>query len=71
MRFFFILDCGLKIGAGHVTRNLGIAEELIDRNYEVLFIGNFQNLGWLQKKNKCFWNSMFTFKEFGKLCNIL
>lgn len=50
MRFFFILDCGLRIGAGHVTRNLGIAEELIDRNYEVLFIGNFQNLGWLQKK---------------------
>jgi spore coat polysaccharide biosynthesis predicted glycosyltransferase SpsG len=50
MKFFFILDCGLKIGAGHVTRNLGIAEELINRNYEVFFLGNFQNLEWLQKK---------------------
>jgi UDP-2,4-diacetamido-2,4,6-trideoxy-beta-L-altropyranose hydrolase len=50
MRFFFILDSGLEIGAGHVTRNLGIAEELIDRNYEVFFIGDFQNLDWLQKK---------------------
>jgi spore coat polysaccharide biosynthesis predicted glycosyltransferase SpsG len=50
MKFFFILDCGLKIGAGHVTRNLGIAEELIDRNYDVFFIGNFRNLQWLQEK---------------------
>ena len=50
MRFIFKVDAAIEFGAGHVMRNLGIAEELIDRGFEVYFIGNFSNLKWIDKK---------------------
>jgi len=50
MRFIFRVDAPIEFGAGHIMRNLGIVEELIDRGFEVYIIGNFNNLEWIEKK---------------------
>ena len=40
MRFVIRADAYRMSGAGHVMRSSVIAEELIDRGYEVYFVGN-------------------------------
>ena len=50
MRFIFRVDVSKELGAGHIMRNLGIAEELINRGFDVFFRGEVQDLEWVQKK---------------------
>ena len=51
MRFIFRVDAPIEFGAGHIMRNLGVVEELIDRGFEVYIIGDFNILEWIEKKN--------------------
>ena len=50
MRFIFRVDVSKELGAGHIMRNLGIAEELINRGFDVFFMGEVHGLEWVQKK---------------------
>jgi spore coat polysaccharide biosynthesis predicted glycosyltransferase SpsG len=45
-------DASKLEGSGHVMRSSAIAEELIDRGLEVVFVGKTAELGWLAKRIK-------------------
>jgi len=49
MRFIIRADAYKMSGAGHVMRSSVIAEELIDRGYEVYFIGNLDEIPWVSE----------------------
>jgi spore coat polysaccharide biosynthesis predicted glycosyltransferase SpsG len=50
MRFVIRADASAKIGAGHVMRCCAIAEELIDRGQNVVFVGETKSLPWVQER---------------------
>ena len=47
MRYVFRADASLAIGTGHVMRSSAIAEELIARGEEVIFVGLISDLPWV------------------------
>ena len=47
MRYILRADSSLTIGSGHVMRSSAIAEELIARGEEVIFVGNSSEIPWL------------------------
>lgn len=49
MRFVIRADAYKMSGAGHVMRSSVIAEELIDRGYEVYFVGNLDEIPWVRE----------------------
>ena len=49
MRFVIRADAYSRTGSGHVMRTSVIAEELIDRGYEVFFVGNIDEIPWLRE----------------------
>lgn len=50
MRFVIRADASAQIGAGHVMRCCAVAEELIDRGLQVVFVGETKSLPWVQEK---------------------
>lgn len=49
MRFVIRADAYAQSGAGHVMRSSVIAEELISRGFDVIFIGNTDEIPWLNE----------------------
>lgn len=49
MRFIIRADAYRISGAGHVMRSSVIAEALIDRGYEVYFVGNLDEIPWVRE----------------------
>lgn len=47
MRYIIRADASRAIGSGHVMRSSAIAEELLGRGYEVIFVGVFSDIPWL------------------------
>jgi spore coat polysaccharide biosynthesis predicted glycosyltransferase SpsG len=47
MRYILRADASQTIGSGHVMRSSAIAEELLERGQEVIFIGVFSDIPWL------------------------
>jgi spore coat polysaccharide biosynthesis predicted glycosyltransferase SpsG len=50
MRFVLRADASPSIGAGHVMRSSAIAEELIARGEEVVFVGQISKMPWLTER---------------------
>jgi spore coat polysaccharide biosynthesis predicted glycosyltransferase SpsG len=50
MRYVLRADASLSIGAGHVMRSSAIAEELINRGKNVVFIGQISDFPWVEKR---------------------
>ena len=50
MRYVFRADASRFIGSGHVMRTSAIAEELIARREVVIFVGQIQDLSWVQNR---------------------
>jgi spore coat polysaccharide biosynthesis predicted glycosyltransferase SpsG len=50
MRYILRADASQTIGAGHVMRSSAIAEELIARGEEVIFVGQISDLSWVKKR---------------------
>jgi spore coat polysaccharide biosynthesis predicted glycosyltransferase SpsG len=50
MRFVLRADASQSIGAGHVMRSSAIAEELIARGEEVIFVGQISDLPWVEER---------------------
>lgn len=50
MRYVLRADASQLIGSGHVMRSSAIAEELIARGEEVLFVGAFSEVPWLASR---------------------
>jgi spore coat polysaccharide biosynthesis predicted glycosyltransferase SpsG len=50
MRYILRADASQSIGAGHVMRSSAIAEELIARGEEVVFIGQTSELPWVEER---------------------
>jgi UDP-2,4-diacetamido-2,4,6-trideoxy-beta-L-altropyranose hydrolase len=49
MRFVIRADASKKNGAGHVLRSSVLAQELIDRGYSVVFLGDTSELPWVSE----------------------
>jgi len=49
MRFVFRADANLEIGSGHIMRAIGIFEELVSQNFEVIFVGDLGGIKWLEE----------------------
>jgi spore coat polysaccharide biosynthesis predicted glycosyltransferase SpsG len=50
MRYVLRADASQSIGAGHVMRSSAIAEELIARGEEVIFVGEISDLPWVKER---------------------
>ena len=50
MRYIFRADSSRAIGSGHVMRSSAIAEELIARGREVIFIGAISDVPWVASR---------------------
>ena len=50
MRYVLRADASLSIGAGHVMRSSAIAEELISRGEDVIFVGQISDLAWVEAR---------------------
>ena len=50
MRYILRADASQSIGAGHVMRSSAIAEELIARGEDVIFIGQISGLLWVEER---------------------
>ncbi len=50
MRYVIRADASQSIGSGHVMRSSAIAEELIARGKEVIFVGGFSDVPWLSAR---------------------
>lgn len=50
MRYIVRADASIANGAGHVMRVSAIAEELINRNLDVIFVGDIKGLPWVQQR---------------------
>ena len=48
MRYVLRADASQSIGAGHVMRSSAIAEELIARGEDVIFVGQISDLPWVE-----------------------
>lgn len=53
MRYVLRADASRFIGAGHVMRSSAIAEELIARGEEVIFVGQISDLPWVKERIAC------------------
>ena len=49
MRIIFRADASRKIGSGHVMRSSMLAEEAVFRGHECIFIGQIDDLSWVEK----------------------
>jgi len=52
MRYVFRADASLIIGSGHVMRSSAIAEELISRGEETIFVGSITDIDWVAERIK-------------------
>jgi len=52
MRFVFRADASNNIGSGHVMRSSAIAEEVINRGIDAIFVGKISNLPWVSARIK-------------------
>ena len=50
MRYVLRADASQSIGAGHVMRSSAIAEELIARGEDVIFVGQISDLPWVEER---------------------
>jgi len=50
MRYVLRADASQSIGAGHVMRSSAIAEELMARGEEVIFVGQISDLIWVEER---------------------
>ena len=50
MRYVLRADASQSIGAGHVMRSSAIAEELIARGEDVVFVGQISDLPWVEAR---------------------
>jgi spore coat polysaccharide biosynthesis predicted glycosyltransferase SpsG len=50
MRYVLRADASKLMGAGHVMRSSAIAEELIARGEEVIFVGQISDLPWVEER---------------------
>jgi len=50
MKYVLRTNASLSIGAGHVMRSSAIAEELIDRGKDVIFVGQISELPWVEER---------------------
>ena len=50
MRYVLRADASLAIGSGHVMRSSAIAEELIARGEEIIFVGQISDLPWVEER---------------------
>ena len=50
MRYVLRADASRSIGAGHVMRTSAIAEELIARGEDVVFVGRISDLPWVEER---------------------
>jgi len=50
MRYVLRADASQSIGAGHVMRSSAIAEELITRGEDVIFVGQISDLPWVEER---------------------
>ena len=50
MRYVLRADASQSIGAGHVMRSSAIAEELITRGKDVVFVGKISDLPWVEER---------------------
>ena len=50
MRYVLWADASQSIGAGHVMRSSAIAEELIARGENVIFVGQISGLPWIEER---------------------
>lgn len=50
MRYILRADASLSVGSGHVMRSSAIAEELIARGEEVIFVGQISQLPWVEDR---------------------
>ena len=50
MRYVLRADASQSMGAGHVMRSSAIAEELISRGNDVIFVGRISDLPWVEER---------------------
>ena len=50
MRYVLRADASESIGSGHVMRSSAIAEELIARGENVVFVGQISDLPWVEER---------------------
>jgi len=50
MRYVLRADASRAIGAGHVMRSSSVAEELIHRGKDVIFVGKISDLDWVEER---------------------
>lgn len=50
MRYVLRADASQSMGAGHVMRSSAIAEELIARGEDVIFVGQISDLPWVEER---------------------
>ena len=50
MRYVLRADASQSIGSGHVMRSSAIAEELIARGENVVFVGQISDLPWVEER---------------------
>lgn len=50
MRYILHADASQSIGSGHVMRSSAIAEELLARGEDVIFVGQISELPWVEKR---------------------
>jgi spore coat polysaccharide biosynthesis predicted glycosyltransferase SpsG len=50
MRYVLRADASQSMGAGHVMRSSAIAEELISRGNDVVFVGQISGLPWVEER---------------------
>ena len=50
MKFLIRADATRKMGVGHVLRCLALAQELIDKHFEVVFVGHTSEISWVTEK---------------------
>ena len=50
MRYIIRADASQSIGSGHVMRSSAIAEELIARGEDVIFVGRISELPWVEER---------------------
>jgi spore coat polysaccharide biosynthesis predicted glycosyltransferase SpsG len=53
MRYVLRADASRSMGAGHVMRSSAIAEELIARGKDVIFVGQITDLPWVEERIAC------------------
>lgn len=50
MKFLIRADATRKMGVGHVLRCLALAQELLDKDFEIVFVGDTSEISWVTEK---------------------